>query len=181
MADVERLDAQAVAGEDEAFSRFAPERDGEHAAEAGETCGVPFKEGVENGFGVAAGMEAMAVLFELAADFQMIVDFAVEDDAGVAVVGNDGLITGVEVDNFQTSGAEGKKRGGEDADLIGAAMNKGVGGGADAIGRGRPALTRESSYATQIQSLSPAENQLLVVARSRRTTAGRTQSRGSCP
>ena len=52
MRDVERFDAEAIAGEDQAARRFGPESDGEHAAQPGEALRIPFKKGVEYGFGV---------------------------------------------------------------------------------------------------------------------------------
>ncbi len=41
---------------------------------------------MENGFGVAMGAEAMAEGFQFAAELKMVVDFAIEDNHGVAVV-----------------------------------------------------------------------------------------------
>ena len=52
MRDVERFDAEAIAGDYQAARGFGPEGDGEHAAQAGEALRIPFEKGMENGFGV---------------------------------------------------------------------------------------------------------------------------------
>jgi hypothetical protein len=100
MGEVEGLDAEAIAGEDEALGGFCPEADGEHAAEAGETFDIPLQESVEDGLGIAVGREGVAEGLEFAAEVEVVVDFSVEDDDGVSVGGVDGLIAGVEVENF---------------------------------------------------------------------------------
>jgi len=51
-------------------------------------------------------MEAAAQAFEFAAQFRVVVDFAVEYDDGVAVVAHDGLVASCEVDDFQADRAE---------------------------------------------------------------------------
>ena len=86
MCDVERLDADAVPGQNQPPVGVGPDGDGEHAAQPLEARGVPFQECVENGFSVAMGMKAMSGFFELGADLKMVVDLAVEDDGGVAVI-----------------------------------------------------------------------------------------------
>ncbi len=65
---------------------FGPDGDGEHAAQLLKAAGVPLQKRVQNGFGVAVRVEAVAQLLQLGPDFQVVVDFAVEDDDGVAVV-----------------------------------------------------------------------------------------------
>jgi len=150
MRDVERLDAKAIAGEDEAARGFSPERDGEHAAEAGEALGVPFKKSVENGFGVGVRNETMAERFQFGAQFQVVVDFAVEDDYGVAIRREDGLVAAFEVDNFQARGAEGADFGAEDALLVRAAMDESRRGAPDAVGFGRPIFMGKASDTAQI-------------------------------
>jgi hypothetical protein len=100
MGEVEGLDAEAVAGEDEALGGFCPKADGEHAAEAGETFDIPLEKSVEDGLGVAVGRKGVAEGLEFAAEVEVVVDFSVEDDDGVSVGGVDGLVSGVEVENF---------------------------------------------------------------------------------
>ena len=68
------------------FCDCGPQRNGEHAAQAGEAGGVPFEKAAQDGFGVGAGAKAMTARFEFGAQFFVIVNFAVEDDDGIAVV-----------------------------------------------------------------------------------------------
>ena len=89
-AIVERLDAHAVAGQHQAPRGFGPQRDGKHAAQAGKATGIPLEKGGQNRFGVAVRVETMAELFQFGAQFQVVVNFAVEDDDRVAVGGEMG-------------------------------------------------------------------------------------------
>ena len=41
---------------------------------------IPLEKGVEHDFGVAMSMKLMAEGFELVANFDVVIDFAVEDD-----------------------------------------------------------------------------------------------------
>ena len=153
MRDVERLDSEAIAGKYQAARRFSPERDGEHAAQAGEALRVPFEEGVEDGFGVAVDMKSVAERFQFGAQFQVVVDFAVEDDYGVAIGRKDGLVAAFEVNNLQASGAERADFGLEDALLVGSAMDEGRRGAPDAVRIGRPIFMGETGDAAQIATL----------------------------
>ena len=86
--------------------------------------GVPLEERIQNRFGIAAGAEAIPALFQFAAQFQVIVDLAVEDDDGVAILGNDGLISARNVDNLQARRAQRDGFGLKDALLVRTAMNE---------------------------------------------------------
>ena len=67
------------------------------------------KKAFENGFGIGVRGEAVAEFFEFGADFQVIVNLAIEDDAPFAAIFENGLIAGFQVDNFQPGGAKGKQ------------------------------------------------------------------------
>jgi hypothetical protein len=120
--DVKRLDAHAVARKHQALFRRGPDGDREHAAKPGKAGGVPFEKAVQHGFGVGAGVEAVAARFEFRAHFQMVVNFAVEDDDGIAIRGENRLVAGIEVDDFQAGGAERDEVSLEHTLLVGAAM-----------------------------------------------------------
>src|SRR5580698_8558700 len=60
----------------------------------------------------------MAELFQFGAQFQVIVDFAVEDDYSVAIQREDRLIAAFEVNNFQAGGAKRADFGLEDSLLV---------------------------------------------------------------
>ena len=48
----------------------------------------------------------MSALFQFAAQFQVIVNLAVEDNDGVAILGYDGLIAALDVDDLQPRRAQ---------------------------------------------------------------------------
>ena len=56
----QRLDAEAVAGEEKRFAVAVPEGKGEHAAETVDAFFAPGFPGVDDDFGVAAGVEGVA-------------------------------------------------------------------------------------------------------------------------
>src|SRR5580658_3826968 len=95
----------------------------------------------------------MAERFQFGAQFQVIVDFAVEDDYGIATRRKDGLVAAFEVNNFQSGGAQGANFGAEDALLIRAAMNEGRRSAPDTIWIGRPIFMRETGDTAQILTL----------------------------
>ena len=75
----------------------------------------------------------MAERFQFGAQFQVIVDFTVEDDNGVAVGRKDRLVAAFQVNNFQARGAQGADFGLEDTLLVRAAMDEGRRGAPDAV------------------------------------------------
>src|ERR1700730_11301815 len=58
-ADVERFDSESVARQDQAVFQFRPKRNRKHSAQARERIGVPFKESMENNFGIGARKETV--------------------------------------------------------------------------------------------------------------------------
>ena len=116
-------------------SALAPQRHREHPAQPRETFRVPLEERIQNRFGVAVGAEAISALFQFPAQFQVIVDLAVEDDDGVAVFGHDGLIAALDVDNLQPRRAQRDGVGLKDALLVRTAMDDARNRILDAAGR----------------------------------------------
>ena len=104
---------------------------------------------MQNRLGIAVAVETVAQRFQLLAQLQMVVDFAVEDDDGVAVVGLDGLVAACQIDDLQAGRAQRAEIGTEDALLVGSAMGEGGGGGLNAVRTGRPVLMGKSDNATQ--------------------------------
>ena len=76
---VERLDAEAVAGAEQAPFPFVPDGKGEHAAQVPDAFVAVAVVGGENRLGVRCGAEPPAVAEGLA-QFQVVVDLAVVDD-----------------------------------------------------------------------------------------------------
>ncbi len=75
---VQRLDAQAVAGDEQALAVALPDGKGKHAVELGQQGFAPGVVALEQHFGVAAGIEGVAQGFKLGAQFREVVDRAVE-------------------------------------------------------------------------------------------------------
>ncbi len=85
--------------------RFGPQGCGEHSPQLRERVDVPFEKGAQNRFRVATGIEHVAALLQLAAQFGVVVNFAVEDEDGVAVVAEHGLAAVIEIDDLEAHGA----------------------------------------------------------------------------
>ena len=64
-------------------------------------------------------------LFQLAPQLGVIVDLAVEDDHGIAVFGNDGLVAGFQVDDLQARGRQRYAVGFKDTLLVRSAVQNG--------------------------------------------------------
>ena len=80
MRPVERLDAQAIAREQQPPARRVPDREREHAAQVLDAGVAPLLVGVDDRLGVGARAVAVAGGFELGPDVGVVVDLAVEDD-----------------------------------------------------------------------------------------------------
>src|SRR5215813_5492430 len=59
--------------------------------------------GVNDGFGVAVGVEGVAQFFELLAEFEIVVDLAVEDDPRAAVLIVNGLLAALQIDDGEAA------------------------------------------------------------------------------
>ncbi len=150
MRDVERLDAHAVADEHQAALRLGPEGGGEHAAQARERVGVPFEEGSQDGFGIAGRVETVAALDQLAAKLGVVVDLAVEDQDGVAVIAAHGLLAVLQVDDFEANSAEGHIRGFPDVLFVGTAVGQRACNLPDPVRIGKAVFMSEPSNSTQV-------------------------------
>ena len=83
---VERFDAETVAGEQHRLAPRVPGREGEHAAKAGDE-GLAFLfVTVDEHLGVRLRGKAVPPAFQPGAKFAVVVDFAVEDDLNRAVL-----------------------------------------------------------------------------------------------
>ena len=106
------------------LAEFVQMRDREHAAQLLEAGGIPLQKRVQNGFRIAVGMEAMARLLQLGAQFQVVIDFAVEDDGGVAVVGVKRLVAGFQIEDLEAGGSQRAGSGFVDTLLVWSAMDQ---------------------------------------------------------
>ena len=97
----ERLDAGAVAGEDEAARPTVQDCEGEHAAQAAHAAGPVHLVGPQDDLGVGRRGKAGTARFQLAAQLAKVVDLPVEHDQDRAIVAGHGLIPGCQVDDGQ--------------------------------------------------------------------------------
>ena len=125
----------------------------EHSAQARKAGRIPFQKRVQHRFGVGTRMKSVAELLQFRAQFQVIVDLAVEDDRRVAVVRRDGLVAGCKVDDLQPRRAQRANARPEDALLVRPAMNQRVDGALNPLGIGRPVLIRKTGDTAQIATL----------------------------
>ena len=97
---VERLLAEPIARQDQAFSAGIPHREREHALEpAGQLFRRAFLGQVGDHLRVASGCESVATALETAPELAEVVDLAVEDNADRPVLGRDRGIAVLEVDD----------------------------------------------------------------------------------
>ena len=78
--EIERLDAEAVARGEQALLHIVPDDEGEHPAETRERLLPPDLVSPQEDFTVRLGAEYFAALRQLLAEFQVVVQFAVENE-----------------------------------------------------------------------------------------------------
>ena len=123
---VERLDAQAVAGQEQHPLPFVPEAEGEHAAEAIDAAFAPFLPGVDDHLGIAMRPEDVAFRLKLPRQFLEVVDLAVVDDDDRAILVEERLLAGGQIDDREPAVAEADARGDVEARIVGSAMAQAV-------------------------------------------------------
>jgi hypothetical protein len=99
--DVERLDAEVVAGQRQPLLVTVPDRQAEHAVEAVEGLGAPLREGLQHDLGVRVGREGAPQALELGAQVEVVVDLTVVGDAVAPVGGVHRLLAVRDVDDRQ--------------------------------------------------------------------------------
>ena len=105
---------------------------------------------MKNSFRVAVRVKAMAQLFQFAAQFLMVVDFAIKYNGDVTIFREDGLVAGPEIDNLEPSCPHRAETRLEHALLVRAAVNQGSGGVSNAIGIRCPMFVGETDDSTQV-------------------------------
>ncbi|MNF50432.1 hypothetical protein D3C84_317270 [compost metagenome] len=78
VGQVQRLDPEAVAGQEQLLAVALPDGQGKHAVEPGQQVGAPGVVALEQHLGVAVAVKPVAEAFQLAAQFREVVDGAVE-------------------------------------------------------------------------------------------------------
>ena len=122
---IQRLDAETVAHHEQRFLVAIPQRKREHAAEA---CHAGFAPGfpcMDDDFGVGMGAEGMAQRLQFGHQFLEVVDFAVEHHDDRAVLVEQRLLAGGQVDDGQAPVPQPQPGLQMQAAFVGAAMELG--------------------------------------------------------
>ncbi|MNO51799.1 hypothetical protein D3C76_422010 [compost metagenome] len=107
---VQRLDAEAVAGDEQALAVALPDGEGKHAVEFRQQRFAPGMETLEQHFGVATGIEGITQAFKFAAQFREVVDRAVEGQGQSQLIVDHRLRRTVrQVHDFQAAMAQGNR------------------------------------------------------------------------
>src|ERR671913_314111 len=93
----------AIAGEKQFLRSFVPDREGKHAAQVFRTVNAILIVSVNDRFRIAVGVKGVTKLFQLLAQLEIVVDLAVEDDPGAAIVIVDRLLPALPIDNCETA------------------------------------------------------------------------------
>jgi len=101
-------------------------------------------------FSITVSLKAVTEGFEFAADLKMVINFAVEDDYGVAIFGKNRLIPGCQVNNLEARSTERAGSRLKYTLLIWSAMNKGICRIPYALWIWAPIFGCESNNATQV-------------------------------
>ena len=124
--EVERLDAGAIARQQQPFRLAIPQRVREDSVEARDT-GVAFERvKVQHHLGVAVRAELHTLLFEVGAQFLVVVDLAVVDDDVAAVGREHRLMAAAEIDDAEAPVPEAHRAFDEVVTVVGAAVQKAV-------------------------------------------------------
>ena len=125
-APVQRLDAEAIANEQEAAFRSVPDRERKHPAQPVYAIVAPLLVGVNDCFGIASGSIAMAARLELAAHLGVVIDLAVKHNPHGAGFVRRRLLSRTQVDDAQAAVCERGMRIDVQSGLVWSAMGQDV-------------------------------------------------------
>ncbi len=128
--EVQRLDADVVHRQDQLPGVAIPQGEGVHAAQTVEHRQAALLVEVHQRLGVAARAEDVPLGRQSGVQFEVVVDFAVEDDGDTAVFVEDRLIPARHVDDAQAAHPQGDAGGVEEAVTVRPAMGDARGHGA---------------------------------------------------
>ena len=95
----QRFLSHAIARQEKRFRAFIPNRKSKHPPQVLWTISSPLVVGVNDSFSVTVGIELVAELFELLAQFAIVVDLAVENNPRRAVLIMNRLLSVCEIDD----------------------------------------------------------------------------------
>ena len=122
--DVQRLDAEGVARQDQGAGRGIPEGQAKHAVEPRQCTKTPLLVGMHDDFGIGTGLESVTEGLQFVAQLAEVVDFSVEHDPHGAGLVGDGLVASFQVDDAQPPYPKGQSPVAEDAFVIGTAVDE---------------------------------------------------------
>ena len=99
----QRFLTDAIAGEKRSCVRSFPNHESKHAAQVFGTVSSELIVSMNDRFGVAVGVEGVTELFQLLAQLEIVVDLAVENDPGAAIVIVNQLLTTLQVDDREAA------------------------------------------------------------------------------
>jgi hypothetical protein len=144
---IQRLDAQPVAGQDQAPLAPVIQSEGKHAVQVPQAVQAPSRIGPENGFAVGMSGETVAETGEFLVEFQGVVDFAVGDQNQAQGLIGDGLVAAGEVDDREPVVSQSHRPLDEQAVMVRAAVGEAPGPVPQALGLHRRAGGKNSSNA----------------------------------
>ena len=106
MRVVQRLDADAIARDEQRARSRVPDREAEHAAQPGDRVRAPLLVGVNDDFGVGRRVERWPAASSSRAQLAEVVDLAVEHDPDRAVLVVNRLMAGRQIDDAQAAHPE---------------------------------------------------------------------------
>ncbi len=124
---VERFDSEWVTDEGEAFFSGVPDGKGEHAVEPGEAGGSVLRPRLKKDLCVGLGPEEGSAGLEVAAQLDVVVDFAVKNEVPATVGGGHGLGTTREVKDTKAAVTQADGGVGVRTFRVGPAMGQGIG------------------------------------------------------
>src|SRR6266567_1791327 len=98
---MKRLHAEPVTSEEQCFAVAIPQRKSEHASKALDAVLAPLLPRVNNHLGIAFGPEAVAEAYQFRDELPIVVDLAVIDNDDAAVLVEQWLLSGRQVDDGQ--------------------------------------------------------------------------------
>jgi hypothetical protein len=114
--------ADAIAGEQQLATPPIPDREREHPVQTADTVNAELLVQVHDHLGVAVGGKAVAPAYEVCAQLPEVVDLAVQHDSDGAVLAEDRLVSGEEIDDAQALDPEARVAVHEQPSRVRAAM-----------------------------------------------------------
>ena len=108
MREIERLQADAVAGSEQATLLLIPNSERKHSAQFLEPVSSPGDVGLQQGFGIRARAKPHASAFQLAPQLLEIVDLAVKDNCVAPIRRGHGLLARRKVNDAQPAVTQGE-------------------------------------------------------------------------